>query len=162
MANTPASERTIVLDLEQGVSIERVAASEITPGELIEFTSADKFQRHGTDGGNATPIMFAMEDAWQGNSIDDDYSADDRVFGFIPYRGCRINALIAEGETVSVGDELVSNGTGDLRVRVKESSSQPAGDLGEDRTVAVAIQDLDMANSSSGVTGAGRCKVIIV
>ena len=89
------------------------ANAAITPGDLIEFLSSGKVQRHSVEGGLAERF-FATEDALQGNSIDDDYASDDKVFSTFAMPGDEINARIKASTTVAVGDVLVSASGGVL------------------------------------------------
>ncbi len=116
-----ATNKTVILK-GVGVSEEKEAVAAITPGDLIELTSADKFQRHSSAGGNAQRC-FAMEDELQGKEISDDYSADDIVLARTMSNGDRVNALLTTSQTVVIGDKLESNGDGKLRKYVRNSSS---------------------------------------
>jgi hypothetical protein len=75
---------------------EYVAAAAILPGNLIELTSSGTVQKHSGAGITALP-MFAIEDALQGNGIEDAYIAGDRVRCWIPNRGDVVYALLADG-----------------------------------------------------------------
>ena len=87
------------------------AAGTITPGMLTEVTSAAKVQAHSTEGGRAERLI-ALEDALQGNGVDTDYSADDVVTLAVGMPGEVFNLLVALGEALSPGDEVVSAGDG--------------------------------------------------
>lgn len=95
---------------------EKYAAETISPGHLIELNSDDKFQNHSTAGGSVAPC-FADIDKWQGNDLDDDYSADDLVAGWYAGPGdiVRNAVLVSTSSDVSIGDFLESNGDGKLR-----------------------------------------------
>lgn len=136
---------------------EIVAAGTITPGFLLEVTSADKVQAHATAEGNAIP-MFALEDEYQGNDIDDNYSADDQVQVWIPQRGEQVYGLLADGETVVIGDYLASNGDGYLRKHDPDDS----GGIQINGIVAQALEALDMSDSSGGDPSSQRLEVRIV
>lgn len=130
---------------------EKVAAGTITPGMLVELTSADKVQAHSTEAGVAEK-MFAYEDEHQGNTISDDYSAADYVQLWLPQRGDVVYALLADGEDAGIGDFLVSDGAGKLRV-VDTSA--------EENLIGVALEAVDMSGSS-GEDPSGRILVRIV
>lgn len=119
---------------------EYVAAGAITPGMLIELGSAGTVVAHNSAGAIAFP-MFALEDELQGNDIDDAYASGDRVQCWIPQRGDQVYALLANGEDVSIGDFLVSDGAG----RLKALSSETA----DETVVAVALEAVDMSDSSA-------------
>lgn len=92
---------------------EALAASTITPGMVIEETSAGKFQAHSTEGGDGV-LLFAEIDALQGNTLDDDYSADDLVSANVELPGNEVQAFLKAGENVIIGAALVSAGDGTL------------------------------------------------
>lgn len=137
--------------------LERVAAAAITPGFLIEFTSADKLQAHSTAGGSAI-TMFALEDENQGNEITDAYAADDQCLAAIFGPGDEVYALLANGESAAIGNMLESNGDGYLRVVDADTS---VGTIGVQSIVGVALEAVDMSGSS-GADPSGRIKVVII
>lgn len=100
---------------------EAVAAGTVTPGHLLEETSAGTFQVHSTEGGRA-PLMFAEVDALQGRTLTDDYSALDLVSANVELGGNEIQAFLKAGENVSIGDDLLSAGDGTLIADGSESS----------------------------------------
>lgn len=100
---------------------EALAAGTITPGHLIEEDSSGEFQVHSTEGGYAARL-FAEVDALQGNTLDDDYSADDLVSANVELPGNEVQAFLAAGENVSIGDELISAGDGTLIKNGSETS----------------------------------------
>jgi len=102
---------------------ELIAAGTITPGMLLEVTSAGKVQAHSTEGGRAERIV-ALEDALQGSTVDDDYSADDPVQIEVVAPGSVMNMLISAGEALNPGDEVFSYGDGTL---AGENSINSAG-----------------------------------
>jgi hypothetical protein len=134
---------TIKVTKYSDVIEEKVAAAAIVPGMLIELTSADKVQKHATAEGDAVP-MFALEDELQGGEIVDEYDADDPVQCWFPYRGDKVYAMLADGESVSIGDKLASNGDGTLR-KHDISSGGAEYPLG---IVAIALQTKDLTGSS--------------
>lgn len=121
----------------------------ITPGALLELTSDDLVQAHSEDGGLVLP-MFALEDELQGKEINDNYVANDKIQVWVAVRGEIVNALIAEDEVVTVGDFLVSNGDGTLRV---------LGSTDTGTIVGQAVEALDMTDSEEAAIG--RCAVRI-
>lgn len=93
----------------------------ITPGMLVEVTSAGTVQAHSSPGQNAMP-KFALEDELQGNGIDDAYAVSARIQVWTPYRGDLVYAIVADGENIAIGDELESNGDGTLRKHDADSA----------------------------------------
>lgn len=100
---------------------EKNAVAAIEPGMLIELTSADKVQAHSTEGGRAEK-MVAEEDALQGNGVDTDYAADDLVTIAIASQHGEYAMIITGGETITIGEELISAGDGKLKARDNASS----------------------------------------
>lgn len=125
---------------------EKVAAAGITPGMLIERTSADKVQVHSSAGQNAQR-MFAVENDLEGKDIDHAYVADERCQFVVCRPGDEVFALLADGQNVSIGDWLESNGDGYLR---KHTVAASAGEEYTECIVAQAISALDLSGGSSG------------
>lgn len=115
---------------------ELVAAAAISPGNLLEITSAGKFQKHSSSGGACLRI-FAEIDALQGNTLSNDYSADDIVSANVELPGNEVQAFLKSGENVSIGDELESAGDGTLQA------------LGTGKVVAVAREAEDLSGSGA-------------
>lgn len=137
------------------VQEEKVALAAITPGMLLELTTADKVKAHATAGGNVAPRMFALEDELQGNGIDDAYAADDQVQVWIPQAGDQVYAILADGENVSIGDLVESNGAGYLQKHVADVESFESNEAGEltvypEQIVGEAVEALDLSDSSGG------------
>lgn len=86
----------------------------ITPGDLIELTSAGKVQRHSTEGGDAART-FALEDELQGKGLEDLYAVGDRVQCWNAVPGEIVFARLSDGEEVAIGDFLESAGNGCLK-----------------------------------------------
>lgn len=145
---------TVILKDYTNAQDERDAASAITPGMLIEFTSADTVQPHSTADGAAAKL-FAIEDALQGNGIDDAYAAGDPVRFRQLNTGDEVYTLIADGENIAIGDKLVSNGNGRLKEREGASSGEVPGSI-----IGTALEALDL-RSSSGAESTYRCRVKI-
>lgn len=111
------AKNTIKIKSLLNIQDEKVAAAGITPGHLIELTSAGKVQKHSTGGGQAFP-MFALEDSYQGRGISDAYDATTykQVICWIPTRGDQVYAHISStSEDIVIGDFLESAGDGTLR-----------------------------------------------
>jgi hypothetical protein len=142
--------QTIVLKQVQigRAQIEKLAVAELYPGHLLERTSADKVQKHSTSGGNCALPMFAIEDENQGNDIDDAYAADDRVVCWIPQRGDQVQAVLSDGENVSIGDYLESNGDGTLKKYVASGQDSNADPITQNRIVGQADEALNLSDSS--------------
>jgi len=151
-ASTP---RVILLEVngaERPVFDDRVAAAAITPGDLVELTSAGKL----TPLAGATKIpakVFAVEqgfvDAVNSQNIDVAYDANDMVSYVFAQGGDLIYARLAASQTVAVGDVLGPSATaGQL---VKQTAP------GDVTTIAIAEQAV-----STGVGEVKRIKVRIL
>lgn len=146
---------TIKLKNYLNIFEEYAAAAAITPGHLIELTSANKVQVHSDLDGFVLP-MFAIEDDLQGKGIDDDYALNDRVQVWIPQRGDFVNAILFDGESVVIGDKVVSNGDGTLKKLDAVTS------FGNDGTIiGVVVEATDMSGGASSDPVGGRVVVRI-
>jgi hypothetical protein len=167
------AKHTITLKSYTDVFNEYDAVSAITPGMLIEYTSAGKVQAHSNAGQNAFP-MFAIEDALQGKDIDEAYAANDKVRCWHAQPGDEVYAILNDGETIVKGDFLESAGNGNLQKHVADiaeggSSAETVTDttIYSKQIVAQALEAMDLA-SSSGEESSGplgydkRIKVRIV
>jgi hypothetical protein len=133
----------------QRVQLEKLAVAALFPGHLVELTSADKVQKHSTAGGSVVPSMFAIEDENQGNGIDDAFAAADRVVTWIPQKGDWVLAVLADGQSVSIGDKLESAGTGALQKHVADTySSAQQATITSNQIVGIAMEALDLSDSS--------------
>jgi hypothetical protein len=151
---------------------ERDAAAAITPGMLLEYTSAGKVQAHSTAGGNALPIGFALEDELQGRDIDTAYAADDKVQCMVNQPGDHVYAILKDGENVAIGDPLESAGNGYLQKHVSDVESFESAEAGSitvypNQIVGIALEAVDLSGSSgeesSGALGyAKRIEIMTV
>lgn len=129
------------------------AGGTVTPGHLLVLNSSSKVIAHNSEGGIAER-MFAIEDALQGNTIDDNYSADDVVMIALAEPGAVVYAWLRAGSEASVGDLLVSGGDGTLIVDGEIDSLTTIKQY-----VAVALEDVDL--TGSGATK-GRIRVRVL
>jgi len=153
---------TIKIKNYSDVMEEGTANATIIPGMLVEQMSTGKYRAHSTPGGNVLP-MFAVEDELQGGLISDAYDADDPVQIWIPGKGDQANALLANGENAAIGNFLVSNGDGYLKVldlQSADSDDALAAIYGQ-QIVGTAVTAVDMSGSS-GVDPDGRIVVRIL
>lgn len=168
MAMTTNAKNTIKLRKFLDIVDERAAYEAITPGMLIEIrTGYETVRKHATAGGNVCPIMFALEDELQGNGIDDAYAAGDRVQCWIPTPGDIVYAILADGQSVHIGDRLESNGAGYLTEHAADVESPGWLTVYPKQIVAIALQAVDCSGSSgeesSGTLAfAKRIKVMVV
>lgn len=146
--------KTIKVTNFSDVNEEYAAAAAITPGMLIELASATTVQAHSNSGQNALP-MFAVENEWEGEGVNDAYATGDRVNCWIPGRGDIVWAILVDGENVSVGDFLESNGDGKLKKHVADVESFESAEPGSitvypAQIVGQAIEAVDISDSSGG------------
>ena len=149
------SYNTVKVKKYSDIVEEYTAAAAITPGMLLELTSASKVQKHSTAGGNMIP-MFALEDELQGNGIDDAYAADDQVQVWVAGRGDMVYALLKDGEDVSVGDYLESAGDGYLKKHTTGTAANSNAIVGQ------ALEALDLSGSSGADPSSQRLLIRVV
>ena len=129
----------------------------ITPGMLVEITSAGLVQAHSGVAANVIP-MFALEDELQGRGIATNYGVSTRVQVWIPRRGDEVYALLADGQTAVIGSFLESNGAGALQVFVADEPSDqqyPANIVGQ------AMEAVDLSDSAN-LSALGRIIIRIL
>lgn len=148
-------KNTIKLKKYSDIIEEYEAAGTITPGMLVELTSAGKVQAHSTAGEFAEKI-FALENELEGEDIDDDYASGDQVQCWVAGRGDQVYAVLADGENIAIGDVLESDGNGALQ----EASAEVAGSATfPESVVAVA---LEAVVTSGSPVATSRIKVRVV
>jgi len=144
------ARRTIKVTNYSDIMEEYDAVAAITPGMLLELTSAGKVQAHSSAGQNLLH-MFACEDELQGKSIDDNYAADDKVQVWVPGRGDQVDAILVDGQNVAIGDFLESNGDGKLKKHTIDGSASGEPDpVYSNQIVGVALEAVDLSDSSGG------------
>lgn len=89
------------------------AATEILPGMLLKINSDDKVIAHDEAGGIAERI-FALENFVVGTAKGIVYTPGERVPYALASRGTYVNALLAPGESVEIGNFLQPGGDGAL------------------------------------------------
>ena len=128
---------------------ENVAAEAgIYPGMLLTLDSANKVAIHADEGGAlGGEAIFAVEDALQGKTIDDVYAISTIVTTVIPNKGSVINALIEDGQDISIGDKMISAGNGKLKVSTNLESGETLANV-----VGIATEAIDLTGSNSDDT----------
>lgn len=150
------AKQTIKLKKYNDIINEYAAGEAITPGMLLELASDGDVDVQDTAGGVCSK-MFALEDELQGKTIDDAYAEGDPVQCWVATPGEEVLAWLANGEDASIGDILVADGTGKLKVATPDSSAVTV----EEYPIAIALEAVDMSGSS-GVDPTGRIKVRIL
>jgi len=139
---------TIKVKKYSDVIEEMVASAAITPGMLLIIESTGKVKAHNQADKDVFPI-FALEDELQGKGIDDAYAANAPVQCWIPYRGDIVNAILADGQKVVVGDPLTSDGYGRLKKHVTDTgASTVPWTVYPEQIVGYAAEALDLSGSS--------------
>ena len=139
---------TIKVKKYSDVIEEMVASAAVTPGMLLIIESTGKVKAHNQADKDVFPI-FALEDELQGKGIDDAYAANDPVQCWIPYRGDIVNAILADGENVNIGDPLTSDGYGRLKKHVTDTgASTVPWTVYPEQIVGYAAEALDLSGSS--------------
>jgi len=151
------SYNTIAVISEGAVQKEALASGNVTPGHLLEQTSdaVDTVKVHAGAGGHAQS-MFAVEDDMQGNVITTVYATGKRVFYKVFRPGDEVNALIANGQNVAKGDKLVSNGNGELKKELGDSS-----EITDEHVVGYAREANDRSSSSSAIDAAESDRILV-
>lgn len=135
------------------------SGSAITPGQLVEVTTADELQEHSTAGGNAQAAFASSED-YAGGSIDDDYAVGDTVRYYVGKPGDQFYAFLATGNNASIGTYLESDGNGDLQVHTPQAVDEGGTATYSINTEAVVCKAVEALNNTSG--SPSRIKVEIV
>lgn len=139
---------TIKVKKYSDVIEEMVASAAITPGMLLIIESTGKVKAHNQADKDVFPI-FALEDELQGKGIDDAYAANAPVQCWIPYRGDIVNAILADGQKVVIGDPLTSDGYGRLKKHVTDTgASTVPWTVYPEQIVGYAAEALDLSGSS--------------
>lgn len=110
MADTP---KTILL-VGDGIGKEAVAAGAITPGHIVELTSAGAVQAQSTAGAICAMNVARPLEISNG-TIDTAYAADDTVLYFALEKGAEFYGFLADGENVAIGALLEADGAGGLQ-----------------------------------------------
>ncbi len=136
------AKNTIKLKKYTDIQNEYAAGGAITPGMFVVLGSA------GTvTAGIPTVPMIALEDEYQGKTIDDAFASGNPVPCWVTTRGEEAYGILAAGEDVAKGDKLEVDATGKLVA------------LASGVAVAIALDTLDL--SASGAVD-GRIAVRIM
>lgn len=142
------AHNTIKVKKYSDVIEEMVASAAITPGMLLIIESTGKVKAHNQADKDVFPI-FALEDEMRGKGIDEAYAANDPVQCWIPYRGDIVNAILADGQKVVIGDPLTSDGYGRLKKHVTDTgASTVPWTVYPEQIVGYAAEALDLSGSS--------------
>jgi len=151
-----------------GITLEGISSGVVSPGEVVSVTSAasDTFIRHAVVGGNVAPILIALEDENQGSEIGTNYATAVQMFVWAPLSGSIFYGLISNGQSVTKGGLVMSDGAGRLDAYVAQAETIGADSSGNITTIApnriigVALDTVDMS-SSSAADPSGRCRILV-
>lgn len=148
------ASQTIKLKSYVDVQIERKAAEALYPGYLIELNSNDKVQAHA-NAGQSVLSMFAIENALEGEEISTEINSDDWVRCWTPIRGDEVNAVLADGEDVSIGDKLESAGDGTLQKFTADTINSSVVDttVYSNQVVGIALEAKNLSSSGNESSG---------
>jgi len=131
----------------------------IYPGFVLERTSAGLVQAHSSSGGDVAPILVAIENSLQGEDIDDSYATGDMVQFVAPRSGDEILLYVADGQNITAGDLVSSNGDG--YVKKYTAPTESSNWTGTSYVQAVIGRALETVNTSTSTVGASRIEVEI-
>ena len=135
---------------------EALAYGTPSPGHLVQLLSTGRVGVHTTASGFAEKA-FLIESSLDGHTISDAFAAGDRVQYRVFVPGALVNARIANGETIDIGDKLVSNADGTLKKITGDSSAA----VDEPCVIGIAWEACDMSDSSAADPD-GFCLIRIV
>lgn len=113
MAITAQDPRKIHL-AGPGTKVDGEAAEPITPGHLVEKTSAGEYGKQDTQDAAAAPL-FAREFSEDNRAYDDDYADGEELMMVHAGRGAKIYAWLPSGQDIDDGALLGANGDGTLK-----------------------------------------------
>jgi len=169
----PNTLRSIVVKDYSKVRNEYVANAALSPGHILELLSTGKVQKHSAANMIAKPLYLALENELEGEGIDDAYAADDIVQVGTFRAGDEVNVILADGQTIVIGDLLSSNGDGTVQKWVVSGDSSDWIKEQADEVIGMAqaplfeaIEALDLSDSSggesSGLLGDRRIKARVL
>lgn len=144
-------KQTIVQRGDPAAEIRDLEAAEaLRLGELVEYAGDTETVRAHSRSAENTVIMlvdnlpYSFERGSGIRSLDDRIAPGDYLTAVVPNPGNRCNVPLADGEAVSVGDYLVSNGDGTFRQFDETGDAKSARlfrvcETGADRAIAERI-----------------------
>lgn len=137
---------TIMIKGDAWVTHEAVAAVILTPGEFVDFDSTGKF---ALPTAGQVLKMIVIESDLEGSEITDDYAADERVRAVVPQPGSVVRAILADGQSVAIGDPLELDANGELT------------DVSGNTVMAIAMEAVDASDSATTAQNSRRINVLI-
>lgn len=152
------SLKTILLKGD-GTSIERLAAAAtIYPGFLCELNSSDQLAVHSVSGGSQSSIV-ALEDENRGREIGTAYGSGNVVVARALRPGDVALMVIADGQNISIGEYVDSNGDGTLKSQ--EPASAGVSEFPRS-CVGVALSAVDASDSATTTLANRRIQIMIL
>lgn len=148
-----STPNTIVLKGEPP-RYETKSSAAVTPGDLLELTTAGLVRPHNTAAGAAAP-MFAVEDPYNGDTsnpaINVDYASGETVRWVMAQPGDELYGWLEANGSVNIGGYLQSGSGGDL-----EAYTSGTAVFHDSRILAQALE------AKSGSTAHARIKIRVV
>jgi len=140
---------------------EGLANGAITPGELLEWAATvNDLDQHGTAGGNSEGKKVAIENPWSdhgtGKAIDHAYADNETVRFIFAQTGDQLYMWLADGQTVSQGDSLMSDGTNALTA----GGTQAVAESGSASYTVYTDQVIGYAAEDKAASGA-RARILV-
>ena len=98
------------------VELEIPAVAAIDPGMLLTRDNTGGVEPHGVAEGFSSPKLIAVENIFEGKTINDQYAIDEKVFIIGARPGDEMWMWMGVLQSCAIGDRLVSEGTGHLVV----------------------------------------------
>jgi hypothetical protein len=112
-ANTVFSGPAHVVDPIKRSAV--IASGEtLYPGQLVELDSTGEWQEHSTAGTGAD-LAIIDANVIEQKSVTEALTAGDTASAFIPQVGYTYNLVLAASQTITVGEALTSNGSGEAK-----------------------------------------------
>jgi len=106
-------------------------------GMLMEIDSDGKLKPNSSGEDTNAQKIFLFEKELEGKEMNEQLESGEKVQAWYPGPGDEVNAILVDGETVSIGDLLASNGDGKLQATTATAAA-----------VAVAREAMDLSGSS--------------
>ena len=117
------------------MTVEGVAVAAHLPGTLLKQTASGLEAQDATATDRAALPLFADKDSMRQKSVDDAWVINENMAAVLGRSGDILNVLVATGQTLAIGDALVSNGAGLL---IKATDTVDDGTDGSQYPIAFA------------------------
>lgn len=98
------------------------AGQTLYPGQLVEY-SAGTWQEHSSDGQGGDVYIIDMNIVEQKNATTA-LTAGDEAKAFVPQVGFTYNIVLAASQTITLGEALTSNGSGEAKSAAVDGSEE--------------------------------------